>query len=77
MILALGVYLRPKGTDEDWRGGMIGILEVSTLADEETIKKLPIYIRSWPSKLIRIYKNCFIGARGAFKLISDAWECVV
>lgn len=44
MILALGVYLRPKGTDEDWRGGMIGILEVSTLADEETIKKLPIYI---------------------------------
>ncbi|KAM0863872.1 hypothetical protein ACQ4PT_044296 [Festuca glaucescens] len=71
MILALDVHLKAQTKFEgehDW----YGILEVSTLADEETIRKQykKLALQTHPDK------NRFIGADGAFKLISDAWNAL-
>ncbi|XP_051227857.1 uncharacterized protein [Lolium perenne] len=71
MILALDVHLKAQTKFEgehDW----YGILEVSTFADEETIRKQykKLALQTHPDK------NRFIGADGAFKLISDAWNAL-
>ncbi|KAK3166363.1 hypothetical protein QOZ80_1AG0044840 [Eleusine coracana subsp. coracana] len=68
MISALDVHIRGQtktGEENDW----YGILEVSPLADEETIKK------QYKKLVLRIHpdKNSSICADGAFKLITDAW----
>uniref|UniRef100_A0A453GD57 J domain-containing protein n=3 Tax=Aegilops tauschii subsp. strangulata TaxID=200361 RepID=A0A453GD57_AEGTS len=69
MIVALDVHLRSLKKFEgenDW----YGILEVSTWADEETIRKQykKLALQTHPDK------NSFVGADSAFNLISDAWN---
>ncbi|KQK11282.1 uncharacterized protein LOC100824377 [Brachypodium distachyon] len=69
MIVALDVYLKAQkkiGGENDW----YDILEVSALADEETIRKQykKLAFQTHPDK------NSFIGADSAFKLVSDAWN---
>uniref|UniRef100_A0ACD5XF87 Uncharacterized protein n=1 Tax=Avena sativa TaxID=4498 RepID=A0ACD5XF87_AVESA len=69
MILALDVHLKAQ-TKFDGEHDWYGILQVSTSADEDTIRKQykKLALQTHPDK------NRFIGADGAFKLISDAWN---
>ncbi|KAL5221407.1 hypothetical protein ABZP36_026120 [Zizania latifolia] len=69
MISALDVHKRAQtkiNGENDW----YGILEVSTLDDDDKIKRQykRLALQTHPDK------NSFSGAEGAFKLISDAWS---
>lgn len=69
MIVALDVHLRSM-TEFEGETDWYGILEVSTWADEETIRKQykKLALQTHPDK------NSFVGADSAFNLISDAWN---